>query len=72
MSVATAKLTFGTVYVCAIGVTVWNAVSAQSPVMWAVFAAMCLLPPLMLMVMAQSPQKTVAEIIRDAEVGRSL
>lgn len=72
MTSSTTTVTFGGAYLCALGVAVWNTVGANSPVMWAVCAAMCLMPPLMLMVMAQTPAKTVAEIIRDVETERSL
>jgi hypothetical protein len=72
MSSSTTSLTLATGYFLALGVTLWNTVGAASPIMWGVTALVGLMPPFALMVMAQSPAKTVAQIIRDVEVERSL
>lgn len=72
MSSSTTSLTLGVGYFLALGVTLWNTVGAASPIMWGVTAMVGLMPPLVMMVMAQSPAKTVAQIIRDVEVEGSL
>ena len=45
----------------------WTALKTGSVVAWTVCAIVSVLPALMLMVLAHTPAKTVAEIIRDVE-----
>jgi hypothetical protein len=48
------------------------AIATRSLLAWAAVAFVSLVPVAVMMVMAQAPAKSVAEIIREAETGRSL
>lgn len=45
----------------------WTALRTTSSVAWLAFVLAMLLPALMLMVMAQTPDKAIARIIHEAE-----
>jgi hypothetical protein len=47
--------------------TLWIALRTGSPVVWAACVLVTAMAALMLMVLAHSPAKTIAEIIRDVE-----
>ena len=54
--------------VAAVGIAIWTASLAG----WAAVVIIAVMPAVMMMVMANAPAKSMAEIIRDVEAGRSL
>lgn len=59
--------TAGLLWMLVLAATLLTAVETGSLIVWSAGALVALLPALTLMVLAQSPAKTVAEIILDAE-----
>jgi hypothetical protein len=45
----------------------WVALATQSVVAWMSLAILLLMPPLMVMVSAHAPARTIAEVLREAE-----
>lgn len=59
--------TAGLLWMLVLAATLVTALETMSLIVWSAGALVALLPALTLMVLAQSPAKTVAEIILDAE-----
>lgn len=59
--------TVGLLWMLVLAATLLTAAETGSLIVWSAGALVALLPALTLMVLAQSPAKTVAEIILDAE-----
>jgi hypothetical protein len=72
MTLPTARPSPGVTWVLALASALWMAIATRSLLAWAAVAFVSLVPVVMTMVTAQAPAKSVAEIIRDAETGRSL
>ena len=54
--------------VAALGIAMWTGSLAG----WAAVVIIALMPAVMMMIMANAPAKSMAEIIRDVEAGRSM
>jgi hypothetical protein len=54
--------------VAALGIAMWTGSLAG----WAAVVIIALIPAMMMMIMANAPTKSMAEIIRDVEAGRSM
>jgi multisubunit Na+/H+ antiporter MnhG subunit len=72
MSFPITKTSVGSTWVLALAVALWIAIETASVAMWAVAVFIALMPAVMMMVMANTPAKSMAEVIRDVEAGRSL
>ena len=58
-------------WIVALASALWMALALRSPVAWAAVMFISVVPAVVMMVMAHTPAKSVAEIIRDAEAGRA-
>jgi hypothetical protein len=66
------KASVGFTWVLALGAALWIAIATASIAGWAVVVFIAVMPALMMMIMANTPTKSMAEIIRDVEDGRRL
>ena len=64
------RTSFTVTWFCTVAIAIWIAAATGVLLAWIVVGFVVLMPALLLTVMAQTPAKTVAEIIHDAEVGR--
>ena len=69
MSFPMTKASIGLSWGLMLATALWIALATASLAAWAVVAFIALLPPVMVMVMANTPARSVAEIIRDVEAG---
>jgi hypothetical protein len=72
MSFLFTKTGLGVTWLFALAAAVWMAIGTASVAAWLAVIFLAGLPVVTLMVDAQTPAKSVAEIIRDAEAGRAL
>lgn len=72
MSLRTLKSSMGLTWVLALAMALWMAMGTASLVAWAAVVFIGLMPAVMTMILANTPTKTMAEIIRDVDAGRSL
>lgn len=67
---ASTKTSLGVTWVLALSAAVWVALASASLAAWAAVVCIALMPAVVAMVMANTPAKSMAEIIRDVESGR--
>jgi uncharacterized membrane protein len=65
------KTSLKVTWVMAIAASLWLALASASPAAWAVVVFITVMPAVLMMVMANTPAKSMAEIIRDVESGRT-
>ena len=64
------RTSFTVTWFCAVAIAIWIASATGVLLAWVAVALVVLMPALLLTIMAQAPDKTIAEIIYDTEVGR--
>jgi len=72
MSASLATSSMGLTWVLTLAMALWLAMGTASLAAWAAVAFIGVMPAVMMMVLANTPAKTMAEIIRDVDAGRSL
>jgi hypothetical protein len=60
----------GLTWVLALAATLWMALGTASVAAWTAVAFIGLVPPVVAMILANTPATTMAAVIRDVEAGR--
>lgn len=71
MSVQITKWSVGLTWMLALAAAIWVAVVTRSMAGWAAVVFIALLPAVMMMIMGNTPSKSMAQIIRDVDAGQS-
>jgi hypothetical protein len=72
MSFHITKASIGVTWMLALAVALGSAMVTASLAGWAVVVIIAVMPAVTMMVMANAPAKSMAEIIREVEAGRSV
>jgi hypothetical protein len=69
MPLSITKTTLGVIWLVALALALWAALQTGFLPVWAAVVFIAVMPAVMVMVMANAPAKSMAEIIRDVERG---